>query len=116
MLQGTSECRPGEPAPISGLYQLLNVFGTVDGEEVFLEQGHSAPGAPNGFTWRVKRQPMSELTVAALQERAAELRAMGATARTADVRSALLRLAERFDKVAAVRLTVNEPGRRSQAA
>jgi hypothetical protein len=56
------------------------------------------------------------LTAEALRERAAELRAMGSTSRIADVRSALLRLAERFDKIAAARPTAKESEGQSEAA
>ncbi len=47
--------------------------------------------------------PISERTAAELPAKAAELRSMAATARTEDVRDALLRLARRFETVAAMR-------------
>jgi hypothetical protein len=49
------------------------------------------------------RPTLSELTVEQLRKRAAEFRGMAATATTADIRDALLRVAERFDVIAAER-------------
>jgi hypothetical protein len=97
----TTECKPGAPAPASGWYEPLNIFGTPDGQEAFVEQGHRTPLAPVGYLWRLKRAPLSALPAVALLERAAELRAMAATARTLGVADALLRLADRFALLAA---------------
>jgi hypothetical protein len=47
------ECQPGEPAPQTGQYQLLNVFGTPTGERVHIEQGAPAPDALRGHVWRL---------------------------------------------------------------
>jgi hypothetical protein len=47
------ECKPGEPAPQTGQYQLLNVFGTPTGERVHIEQGAPAPDALRGHVWRL---------------------------------------------------------------
>ncbi len=44
--------------------------------------------------------PLSQRSVAELQEKAAELRSMSETARTADTRDALRRLADRFVRLA----------------
>jgi hypothetical protein len=52
------------------------------------------------------RPTLSELTVEQLRKRAAEFRGMAATATTADIRDALLRVAERFDVIAAERTMV----------
>jgi hypothetical protein len=51
---GVPAIRPFQPAPVSGYYQLLNVFGRPSGEETFLERGFLAPSAPIEHTWRLK--------------------------------------------------------------
>ena len=47
------ECKPGEPAPATGWYQLLNVVGTPTGVRILIEQGTPAPAAPRGHAWRL---------------------------------------------------------------
>jgi len=50
------EIEPGEPAPSTGWYQLLNVPGVPTGESIYLEKGRPAPYALRGFTWRLMRR------------------------------------------------------------
>jgi len=50
------ECKPGEPVPETGWYELLNVFGTPIGVRVFIGQGAPAPAAPRGYVWRLVSQ------------------------------------------------------------
>lgn len=54
------ELKPWERAPVSGDYQLLNVFGTPTGEKAFVERGTLAPSAPVGHTWRLKEPSEDE--------------------------------------------------------
>jgi hypothetical protein len=51
-----AHCQPGEPAPETGWYQLLNVFGTPTGERVFIEIGTPSPDAPRGHEWQLISQ------------------------------------------------------------
>ena len=51
------------------------------------------------------RPPLSSLSVDRLRDRANEMRAMALTARTLRTTEALVRLAERFEKMAAERQT-----------
>lgn len=46
------EHRPGDPAPASGLYHEVNIFGTPTGRSVRLGHGEPLPQAPRGFGWR----------------------------------------------------------------
>jgi hypothetical protein len=52
------------------------------------------------------RAPLSSLTPEQLRERAAEFRRMAATATPAQIRDALIRLAERLEALARVRDTI----------
>jgi len=98
-----AEVRPWQSAPASGCYQLLNVFGTPSGEETIVEQGSPTPGAPRGYVWRLKGGSLSSLSPDHLLERAAEIRAMAGTARSLEAADGLIRLAERFEKLAVER-------------
>lgn len=98
-----ADVRPGQPAPESGCYQLLNVFSTPSGEETIVEQGCPTPGAPHGYMWRLKGGALSSLSADHLLERAAEIRAMAGTARSLEAADALIRLADRFEKLAVER-------------
>jgi hypothetical protein len=60
---------------------------------------------------RTERPRLSELTAPEVLERAAEYRRMAATASTAQVRAALLRLAERLDRLAGKQTKSCIPGR-----
>jgi hypothetical protein len=42
----------GMPAPVSGTYEQLNVFGRATGHRVAVEKNESLPPLPRGFTWR----------------------------------------------------------------
>jgi hypothetical protein len=55
-----SEHMPGDPAPKSGLYRLLNIFGNVTHISVHAQQGQPLPGAPRGYGWRL--DPESDRT------------------------------------------------------
>ena len=51
------EHHPGTPAPASGHYHELNIFGSHTGKIVQVEEGEPLPFAPRGFKWRrVMRQ------------------------------------------------------------
>jgi hypothetical protein len=52
---GQKPLNPAEPAPITGDYRQLNVFGTPTGKTVYVEQGEPLAAAPLGFTWRLVR-------------------------------------------------------------
>jgi len=45
--------RPGEPAPLAGLYELRNVFGTWVGDIAQVRQNELLPRAPHEFTWHL---------------------------------------------------------------
>jgi hypothetical protein len=47
------EHNPNEHAPVSGRYELLNVFGTGTGEAVCAGEGERLPAAPRGYRWRL---------------------------------------------------------------
>ena len=44
---------PGQPAPVSATYELMNVFGTPTGARVRLPRGQILPDAPIGHDWTV---------------------------------------------------------------
>jgi hypothetical protein len=46
------EHQPGAPAPRTGRYQELNVFGTPTGKVVDAEEDSRLPAASRGFSWR----------------------------------------------------------------
>ena len=91
-----TEHQPGEPAPSSGAYEELNVFGTPTGKIAVVAKDEKLPAAARGFTWR----PLTEHSPAELRARAAEYRRIAQTARTAAVMDSLRKLAERFDALA----------------
>ena len=45
----------GTPAPESGSYEQLNIFGRATGHRVTVEQGMPLPPLPRGFAWRQAR-------------------------------------------------------------
>jgi hypothetical protein len=51
-MTSTDEHKPGDPAPATGHYEELNVFGSHTGQVVHGTEGEPLPGAPRGFTWR----------------------------------------------------------------
>ena len=91
-----AEYQPGDPAPETGPYEELNVFGRPTGRIVALEKNEEFPTAARAFTWR----PLSDYPVPELRARAVEYRRMAATARTATVMESLKKLAVRFDALA----------------
>jgi hypothetical protein len=46
------EHQPGFPAPATGHYEELNVFGTQTGRIEHVREGERLPRGPRGFTWR----------------------------------------------------------------
>ena len=46
------EYDPGDAAPASGRYELLNIFGTATGEAVAAGEGERLPAVPRGYSWR----------------------------------------------------------------
>jgi YjzC-like protein len=44
---------PGDPAPKSGVYAEMNVFGSPTGRRVQLQAGQELPKAPREFHWRL---------------------------------------------------------------
>jgi hypothetical protein len=44
---------PGEPAPKSGVYAEMNVFGSPTGRRVQVQAGQELPKAPREFRWRL---------------------------------------------------------------
>jgi len=90
------EYLPRSPAPHTGLFEELNIFGAPTGVAVFMTQGKALPDTPRGFMWR----SLAALSAAELRQRAEQYRAMAATARTAQAVDGLLKLAERFDTLA----------------
>lgn len=53
------ERQPGDPAPETGEYHLINVLGSHTGRSVALQQGQPLPPAPRGFWWTMHRSPES---------------------------------------------------------
>jgi hypothetical protein len=51
------EHAPGDIAPASGRYELLNVFGTPTGHTVCVRAGERLPDALRGHTWRLIEDP-----------------------------------------------------------
>ena len=47
-----TEYAPGDPAPFSGIYELLNVLGFPSKTRIPRRQGERLPRAPLGWTWR----------------------------------------------------------------
>jgi hypothetical protein len=47
------DCLPGDLAPATDAYILLNVFVAVVGDPVQLLRNERLPLAPHGFTWRM---------------------------------------------------------------
>jgi|ERR1700761_3725122 hypothetical protein len=45
---------PRARAPVAGTYQLLNIFGTPDGQTATVREGEPLPHAPIGFAWRLR--------------------------------------------------------------
>jgi hypothetical protein len=51
---------PGEAAPKSGTYQLLNVVGSRTGVRADMRQGHPLPRAPRGHRWALEETDAKE--------------------------------------------------------
>jgi hypothetical protein len=90
------EYQPGDPAPDTGAYEELNVFGRPTGKLAVVAKDEKLPATARGFTWR----PLSEHSVAELRARAAEYHRMADAPATAFVGDRLRSLAERFDALA----------------
>jgi hypothetical protein len=52
-MSARAEHQPGDPAPETGRYRLLNVFGRETRRHVHVVQGHPLPDAPMRHTWRL---------------------------------------------------------------
>jgi hypothetical protein len=50
------EHKPGDPAPRSGHYRLLNIFGNETHVRVHASRDHPLPEAPRGFGWRLEHE------------------------------------------------------------
>jgi hypothetical protein len=60
-MEEASEQLPDEPAPVSGTYEQLNVFGSPTGDDtIYVKQGDRLPKAPRGYTWRLLIQTREE--------------------------------------------------------
>jgi hypothetical protein len=94
---------PGETALVAGWYRLLNVLGTPTKDLVLVDRAQAVPAAPRGYAWRLERPTISALSAAELLERAAELRTRAVDARARGSAESLIRLAERFEALAADR-------------
>lgn len=91
-----SEYQPGGCAPDTGEYEELNVFGTPTGRIAAVEKDEQLPATARGFSWR----PLRDRPVAEIRASATEYRRIAETARTAEVRDSLRKLAERLDNLA----------------
>jgi hypothetical protein len=47
------EVTPGDRALVSGVYELLDAFGTPTATKLFIMQGSEAPAASRSFKWRL---------------------------------------------------------------
>jgi|HubBroStandDraft_6_1064221.scaffolds.fasta_scaffold3702116_2 hypothetical protein len=47
------EVMPGDRVLVSGVYELLNAFGTPVSTKLFILEGSEAPAAPRSFKWRL---------------------------------------------------------------
>ena len=52
-----TEHLPGDLAPETGTYRLLDVFGGDTKTHAHVGQGQPLPGAPRGHTWWLEREP-----------------------------------------------------------
>ncbi len=96
-----NEFEPYTPAPHSGLFEEINVFGAPTGVATVRDAGEPLPGAPRGFRWR----PLGELSVSELRARAEDYRHMAMAATTEPVMASLLKIAERLEVMADQRET-----------
>jgi hypothetical protein len=48
-----SEHAAGSQAPVTGDYELLNVFGSPTGDNIAAAQGDLLPPTPRGYSWRL---------------------------------------------------------------
>jgi hypothetical protein len=56
-MPSTSICHPGDLAPATGLYRLLNIFGTETAQWTRGMEGEPLPDAPQGFMWQAEPGP-----------------------------------------------------------
>jgi hypothetical protein len=50
------EHQPGDTAPATGYYRLVNVFGSPTGYGVRVQHGEPLPTAPRGHGWRLENK------------------------------------------------------------
>ena len=93
------EYQPGDPAPVSGVYEERNVFGTPTGRDVALAQGETFPAIPRGYPYR----SLATHSPAELRAKATHYRRMAGTATTEHAMSGLLKLADRLEALAVER-------------
>jgi hypothetical protein len=55
-LTDAQEHQPGTPAPTTGRYRLLNVFGTPTGHSTHIRRGEALPDAPRAYGWRLEQE------------------------------------------------------------
>jgi hypothetical protein len=48
---------PGDPVPVTGRYEELNLFGSPTGKVLQFSEGVSLPRLPRHQTWRLVRPP-----------------------------------------------------------
>lgn len=49
------EHRPGDPAPSTGIYVLVNIFGTPTTQSVAMQAGEPLPAAPSHHHWVLQK-------------------------------------------------------------
>jgi hypothetical protein len=59
---------PGTAAPVTGLYQELNVFGTPTGRQTIAQEGEQLPHAPIMFSWRLKSSADCDIALQTTQK------------------------------------------------
>ena len=53
------EHEPGEPVPVAGLYEELNLFGSQTGKAFEFREGEPLPRLPRHQTWRLVKRLVS---------------------------------------------------------
>jgi hypothetical protein len=51
-----TEHQPGTPAPVTGHYRLVNVFGSAIAHSAHVRRGEKLPMAPRGGSWRLEQE------------------------------------------------------------
>ena len=53
---GLPDAQEHQPAPTTGHYRLLNVFGTPTEHTTHIRRGEALPAAPRGYGWRLEQE------------------------------------------------------------